>query len=361
MEIGIIGLPQSGKTSLFNALTGMNVELGYAGGRKNANRAVAPVPDPRLERLSAMFNPKKTVCATVNYVDLGGLSGEGKSSSGFPAEFLQALKPCEALLLVTRAFDDPEMPHSDGPSDPVRDFRLAQDEFLFSDLTICEGRIERLEKQLMKVKDKDQAYELEVLKMCHAALSEEKPLRSLDLDEHQKKVLRAYAFLSLKPVLIVANVSDEGLASDELVSQLSGMEGSQGLRFCQTCARLEMELAQMEPDEAELFLSEYGIDEPAKALVLRESFQLLGLQTFFTVGEDECRAWTIRRGSTAPVAAGAIHSDIQKGFIRAEVVRHEDLLEEGSLAHCRDKGSLRLEGKEYIVKEGDVVHFRFNV
>lgn len=361
MEIGIIGLPQSGKTSLFNALTDMNVELGYAGGRKNANRAMAPVPDTRLDRLSALFEPKKTVYATVNYVDLGGLSGEGRSSSGFPAEFLATLKPCEALLLVLRGFDNPEMPHADGPADAVRDLRLAQDEFLFSDLSICETRIEKLKKQLMKLKDKDQIFELETLTLCHAALEDERPLRTVDFDEHQHKVLRAYAFLSMKPILVVLNVGDEQAGDTSIVKALEEQVGGQGLRFCQVSARLEMELSQMEPDDAVEFLSEYGIKEPARALVLRESFELLGLQTFFTVGEDECRAWTIRRGSTAPVAAGVIHSDIQKGFIRAEVVRHEELLSEGSLAHCRDKGSLRLEGKEYTVLEGDVVHFRFNV
>lgn len=361
MEIGIIGLPQGGKTTLFNALTGLGVDLGYAGGRKSANRGVAQVPDERLERLSALFNPKSTVHATVNYVDLGGLSGEGRKSSGFPAEVLQALKPCEALLLVLRDFEDPALPHPDGPPDPLRDLRTAQDEFILSDLAICEGRIERLEKQMMKMKDKEQAFELETLKHCHAALEEERPLRTLELDEARRRVLRSYAFLSLKPLLVVLNAQDDHAADNTRLEALAGEAGGGGQRFLQVSARIEMELAQMEPEEAAEFLAEYGITEPALNRVLRESFALLELETFFTVGEDECRAWTLHKGSSAPVAAGVIHSDIQKGFIRAEVVPSADLLRLGSFPACKEKGALRLEGREYVVQEGDVVHFRFNV
>jgi GTP-binding protein YchF len=360
MEIGIIGLPQAGKTTLFNALTGLSVDLGYAGGRKGANRGVARVPDPRLDKLSALFNPKSTVHATVNYVDLGGLSGEGRKSSGFPPDVLQALKPCEALLLVLRGFENPELPHPDGPPDPARDLRTAQDEFLLSDLAICEGRIERLEKQLMKAKDKDLAFELETLQLCHAALDQEKPLRSLGLDEHRLRALRSYAFLSLKPLLVVLNVGDEAAADASGLEELRPHAGD-GVGLLQVSARIEMELAQMEPDEAAEFLGEYGISEPALDRVLRASFELLALETFFTVGEDECRAWTLHKGSTAPVAAGVIHSDIQKGFIRAEVVPSAELLRLGSFPACKEKGALRLEGREYVVQEGDVVHFRFNV
>jgi len=360
MEIGIIGLPQAGKTTLFNALTGLNVELGYAGGRKSANRAVAKVPDPRLEKLSAMFNPKKTVHATVNYLDIGGLAEEGGGRGGFPAEFLQALRPCEALLLALRGFDDPASPHPDGPADPARDLRHVQDEFLLSDLAVCEGRVERLEKQLMKAKDKDLAFELETLKRCHAELAAERPLRGLEFDENQRRVLRAYAFLTLKPLRVVLNVGEDAIGREEGLAGLAAA-GAEGLRFCQVCARIEMELAQMDAAEAAEFLGEYGIAERALDRVLRESFALLRLLTFFTVGEDECRAWTIRDGSTAPVAAGAIHSDIQKGFIRAEVVAHDELLARGSFAHCKESGHFRLEGREYVVREGDVVHFRFNV
>lgn len=361
MEIGIIGLPQSGKTTLFNALTGLHADLGYAGGRKGANRGVARVPDGRLERLSALYKPRSTVHATVNYVDPGGLSGEGRRSSGFPAEALQTLKPCEALLLVLRGFADPEQSHPDGPPDPVRDLRTAQDEFLLSDLAICEGRIERLEKQVMKVKDKDLVFELEILRHCHAALDEERPLRTLDLDEARRRVLRAYAFLSLKPLLVVLNADDEASRDEQGLAGLREAAAGQGQRLLQVSARLEMQLAQMEPGEAAEFLAEYGIAEPALHRVVRESFALLDLETFFTVGEDECRAWTLRRGSTAPVAAGVIHSDIQKGFIRGEVVPSAELLRLGSMAACKEKGHLRLEGREYVVQEGDVVHFRFNV
>jgi GTP-binding protein YchF len=272
---------------------------------------------------------------------------------------LQTLKPCEALLLVLRDFDNTEMPHPDGPPNALRDLRTAQDEFLFSDLAICEGRIERLEKQIMKMKDKDLVYELDTLKLCHAALEDERPLRTVELDEAQRRVLRSYAFLSLKPLLVVMNTGEGADASR--VDALREAAGGLGLRFLQVSANIEMELAQMDAEDAVEFLAEYGISEPALHRVVRESFTLLGLETFFTVGEDECRAWTLHQGSVAPVAAGVIHSDIQKGFIRAEVVPSASLLALGSMAACKDKGSLRLEGKEYVVQEGDVVHFRFNV
>ncbi len=360
MEIGIVGLPQGGKTTLFNAMTGLDVDLGYAGTKKSMNRAVAKIPDPRLKKLSALFNPKKEVPATANYLDIGGLKTD-KNQSGFSGEFLTSIKGCEALLLVVRAFDDPEMPHADGPADAKADIQLANDEFLLSDLAVCEGRIERLKKQLMKLKDKDLAFELKVLEKCHASLEQETPLRTLDFDSNETRVLRAYAFLTLKPLLIVLNTSEDQAASTEMATEMQAHLGSNGVAVCQLCARIEMELAQMDDEDRELFLEEYGITEPAMDKVLRESYALLGLQTFFTVGEDECRAWTIRAGSTAPIAAGAIHSDIQKGFIRAEVVPSEELLAEGSMNACKEKGTLRLEGKDYLVLEGDVVHFRFNV
>ncbi len=359
MEIGIIGLPQSGKTSLFNALSGLNVELGFAGGRKSANRAVAKVPDQRLDALTALYNPKRKVHATANYIDLVGLTGSAKS--GFPAEFLQAVKPCEALLLCVRAFEDADMPHPDGDPDPLGDIQRANDEFLFSDLAICEGRIERLAKEVMKIKDKDRVFELDTLRKCHAHLEQELPLRALELDEHELKALRSYAFLTLKPMLIVLNVGEDAIGSDQPLAQVQEALADSGIRTCQLCARIEMELSQMEDEDRAEFLEEYGITEAAAGMVIRESFELLELLTFFTVGDDECRAWTVRQGSTAPVAAGAIHSDIQKGFIRGEVVHSSDLLEAGSMSACKDKGTFRLEGKDYLVKEGDVIHFRFNV
>ena len=269
MEIGIIGLPQSGKTSLFNALSGQNVDLGFAGGRKNANRAVAKVPDERLDRLTALYNPKRKVHATANYIDLVGLSGSAKS--GFPAEFLQAVKPCEALLLCVRAFDDPDLPHADGPSDPLGDIQRANDEFLFSDLAICESRIERLAKEVMKIKDKDRVYELETLRKCHAHLEQELPLRALELDEHELKVLRAYAFLTLKPMLVVLNVGEENIGSEQPLGKVQEALAGSGILSCQLCARIEMELAQMEEEDRADFLEEYGISEAAAGKVIRRN------------------------------------------------------------------------------------------
>ncbi len=360
MEIGIIGLPQSGKTSLFNALTGQDADLGYAGGRKS-HRAVAKIPDSRLERLTELFKPHRQINATVDYLDLGGLDEEIGPQHSFPAEFLQAVRVCDAILLTVRAFVHPDYPHPAGPPDPVRDLRLANDEFLISDLTVCEGRIERLEKQLMKQKDQDMAFELETLRKCHAALEEERPLRMLGLDRHQLRALKSYAFLSLKPQLAVFNVGEDGIGSVELLDSLAGEFDHLGLRACQVCARIEMELAQLDPEEAAEFLEEYGIAEPALDRVLRESFELLELETFFTASEEECHAWTIRRGSTAREAAGVIHSDMERGFIRAEIVPSADLIEAGSLAVCRERGSFRLEGKDYVIREGEVIHIRFNV
>jgi ribosome-binding ATPase len=361
MEIGIIGLPQSGKTSIYNALTGLNVELGYAGSRKKANHGVAKIPDVRLDKLCEMFNPKSTVNATVDYIDIGGLSGEGKSSEGFSADFLQAIKSCEAILLVIRSFFDPQMPHADGPPNPEAEIALAEQEFLFSDLAICENRIVRLKKQLMKIKDKELAFELSVIEKCYESLEKEQPLRLLELDHFQLKVLRSYSFLTLKPILIVLNIDEDKIGEEETLKRIQKDSEGKEIRVCQVCAKIEMELAQMDEEDALEFLEEYGIKERALDMVLHESSELLHLLTFFTVGEDECRAWNIKQNSTAPIAAGAIHSDIQRGFIRAEVVGCQELLDAGSFSACKERGTFRLEGKEYIVKEGEIVHFRFNV
>jgi GTP-binding protein YchF len=362
MQIAIIGLPNSTKTTIFNALTMRQVETAaYSSGQFEVHSAVVEVPDPRVDRLSAMFVPRKTTCAQVTYADIAGL-GKGVGEGGLSGPLLNALSQSDALLHVVRAFEDPDVPHSEGDVDPRRDIDLLDSELLLSDLIIVEKRIERLQAGLKRGGDKltraANEVELALFERLHEQLEASLPLRDLDLAPEELKTLRNYGLLTLKPLLVVLNVGDDPAepavaALDDYRHKDAVVVGLQG--------RLEMELAQMSPAEAAEFLAEYGIQEPGLKRMIRLSYTLLGLQSFFTVGEDEVRAWTIPVGATAVDAAGIIHSDLARGFIRAEVVGYEDLVAAGSLAAARQRGLLRLEGKAYVVQDGDVMNIRFNV
>ncbi len=362
MQIAIIGLPNSTKTTIFNALTMREMETtAYSSGQFEVHSAVVDVPDPRVDRLSAMFVPRKTTYAQVTYADIAGL-GKGVSEGGLSGPLLNALSQSDALLHVVRAFEDPDVPHSEGNVDPRRDIDLLDSELLLSDLIIVEKRIERLQAGLKKGSDKvtrtANEAELALFECLHDQLEASLPLRDLELTPEEMKILRNYGLLTLKPLLVVMNVGDDPAeqavaALDDYRHNKTVVVGLQG--------RLEMELAQMSPDEAAEFLAEYGIQEPGLKRMIRVSYALLGLQSFFTVGEDEVRAWTIPVGATAVDAAGVIHSDLARGFIRAEVIGYEDLVAAGSLAAARQRGLLRLEGKSYVVQDGDVMNIRFNV
>ncbi len=350
MKLGIIGLPQSGKTTIFNALTRGDMPTTMSGGRFEVHTAVVDVPDPRVDRLSAMFRPRRTIYAKVTYADIAGLEGSGGEVSG---PLLNQLTQMDGFLHVVRCFEDPSVPHPGGAVDPQRDVAAMDAELLLNDLIAVERKLERLRDERRKGgRDKSQVErEIALFERLHAALSDETPLREVALSPDEEKVLAGFGFLTRKPMLLVFNLA-EGQAPPEMPADRPAV-ALQG--------KLEMEIAQLPPDEAELFLAEYGIEEPSLNRMIRLSYDLLGLQSFFTVGEDEVRAWTVRRGATAPEAAGVIHSDMQKGFIRAEVVAYDDLIALGSMAEARAHGKLRLEGKDYVVQDGDILHVRFNV
>jgi ribosome-binding ATPase len=362
MQIAIIGLPNSTKTTIFNALTRADLETNaFSTGQFEVHTAVVDVPDARIDRLSAMFKPRKTIYAKVTYADIAGLA-KGVSEGGLSGPLLNTLSQSDALLHVVRAFEDSNVPHVEDTIDPRRDVEILDGELLLSDLIIVERRIERLDAALKKGGDKlvkaANEVELELMKRLHAHLETGAPLRDMALDAAEEKSLRNFGLLSLKPLLIVLNVGDG--PAEPALRQLDGYSHAHSV-VAAMHGRLEMELAQMAPEEAVEFLSEYGIQEPGMNRVLHLSYQLLGLHSFFTVGEDEVRAWTIPVGAPAVEAAGVIHTDLARGFIRAEVVAYDALVQAGSLPAARQKGLLRLEGKEYVVQNGDVLNIRFNV
>ncbi len=357
MRLGIIGLPNSGKTTIFNALTGQNIETAAAAGRFEVHTAVVRVPDERLTRLSACYQPRKTTYIQVTYSDIAGLD-KGVGEGGIQGRFRQELEQVDGFVQVLRNFVDDKVPHPYDTIDPVRDIELLEGELLLNDLVALETRLERIENEirnkgrrvLKAVRD-----EGELLAGMQQELEAGRPLRACALTPAQHKVLRGYGFLTLKPTLIVLNQDEAG---QDVALPASGagtlVTGLQGL--------IEAEIARLEPEDAALFMEEFGIRERGADKVIRLSFQLLDLRSFFTINGDEVRAWSIPAGACAPEAAGTVHSDMQKGFIRAEVMRCADLLAvEGREAALRSAGKLRLEGRDYEVQDGDVINIRFNV
>jgi len=360
VKIGLLGFSKVGKTTLFNILTGAHVTVDkYAAGRAEPNVGVAKVPEPRLDRLAAMFKPKKTTYAHVDFLDIQGLEkGEAKTLD------LKEMRNVDAIAHVVRAFRDDSIPHGQGSLDPRRDVSNMETELILADLEVAQRRLERLELNIKKAKNKEDELELPVVKRCLEALERETPIRELDLTEEDVKKIRGFAFLTAKPLLVIANLDESDVPKMSDFVEKFGLESYASRRrlgLCAISARVEEEIASLEPSDARAFLDDLGLKEPAKDRLIRAAFGLLGLVQFFTVGEDECRAWPIRAGAVAPRAAGTIHSDFEKGFIRAEVVTYDDLVAAGSIAAAREKARLRSEGKTYVVKDGDVINFRFNV
>lgn len=355
MKIGIIGLPQVGKSSLFKILTKAHVEAGFS---REAHVGVAKVPDQRLDKLAALYKPKKTIHAAVEYVDVAAIGKEALKETAYAS----SLRQVDALAHVLRAFDDPAIPHV-GAIDPLRDIRNVEFDLMVSDLGQIEKRLERLEKDVKKKKDVELERELELLQRAKAHVESEKPLREMPMNADDKRRIRGFMFLSEKPILYVLNISESTKLGEDLESAAKkfGVEeiaSRSNAGATAICGKVEAELAEMSDEEAAEFLSSYGLKESGLVRLIRKSYELLGLISFFTVGEDECRAWTVERGSRAPQAAGAIHSDLEKHFIRAETIHWDQLLDAGSEAAARSRGTLRLEGKEYVVKDGDVMHVR---
>jgi GTP-binding protein YchF len=369
MKVGIVGLPQVGKTTIFRLLTRGRIDTSSWGSAREAHLGIAYVPDARLDRLAEMVEPQKTTYATVEYVDLPGLArGEGKAALQGQAKemstYLNSLKNIDTLLHVVRAFDDPNLPHPEGTVDPLRDIGLFELEMIFSDLAIVEKRLERLSKDLKKAKSPELEVENEVLQRFKAALESEQPLRELEVTPEEEKRVRGFTFLSAKPILLVINAGDQDAPKIERVVEEYRLQKQAGMRnvaITAVCGKIESEIAALPPDDARMFMEDLGISGSALDRIIQKSYDLLGVFSFYTAGEPEVRAWTVPRNTTAAQAAGAIHSDIEKGFIKAEVVSFEDMVELGSFPAAKNKGVLRLEGKEYRVREGDVILFRFNL
>jgi GTP-binding protein YchF len=358
LRAGLIGFPSSGKTALFQLLTSAR-EAPRSAGKSEAHVGVSRVPDERLDRLTELFKPKKHVPATVEFADMGG-APSGKAGATALLD-VAAFRGADALLHVVRMFRDPAVPHAAGSVDPARDVRTMEDEVILADLGVVERRLERLEKDLKKAATPDLKKEHEILVRCKIALEAGQPLRDLQLAAEDARRLRGFQFLSAKPLLIVLNLDEADLPQADRAVALAGIAdfvNGPHTRAVPICAKIELEIAQLDPADAAAFMTDLGLKESGLDRVIRASYDLLGYISFFTVGEDENRAWSIPRHTNAQNAAGEIHSDIQRGFIRAEVCRYDHLLARGSIAACRDHGELRLEGKEYTVLDGDVINFR---
>jgi len=366
LQLVIVGLPQSGKTTVFNALTRSEaVTGGFSGGEGEPNLATVKVPDPRLDVLTPMFNPKRTVAADVQYLDVAGVA-RGLAKQGMGGQLLGYLAQADALILVVRAFEDDNVPHPEETVEPLRDLDTLLLEFTFSDLAVIEKRLERIENTFNKLRGPERDLherERAALQRCKDALEEGTPIREVQLDPEEEKMLRGYGFLTQKPSLVLFNVGDSQLGeqTDTLLRQARERFGRPGLEIEALAGRIEMEIGQLDAEDAEVFMADLGITESSLDRMIRSSYRLLGLMSFFTVGPDEVRAWTIPQTATAVEAASEIHTDIARGFIRAEVVSYDDLIASGGLAEARKAGVLRLEGKTYLMKDGDVSNFLFNV
>jgi ribosome-binding ATPase len=363
LRAALIGFGSTGKTTLFQLMTSVREAARGGHGKGETSVGISKVPDARLDRLTAMYNPRKRVPATVEFTDLA-LAGSAGGAKALVD--VAAYKNADALVHVVRAFTDPAVPHPASSIDPARDAQAMEDELLLADLGVVERRLERLEKDLKKARTADLERERDVLAICRTTLEEGRPLRALDLAGDDLRRLRGFQFLSAKPLLVVINLDEAqltgGHGSIEHAASATGLTAFLSRAHTAAvavCAKIELEIAQLEPADAAAFLADLGLTESGLDRVIRASYDLLGYISFFTVGEDECRAWSIPRHTSAQVAAGEIHSDIARGFIRAEVVGYDHLIARGSMAACRDHGEVRLEGKEYVVLDGDVINFRF--
>jgi len=382
LRAALIGFGSSGKSTLFQLMTSAHSTARTTHGKGETSVGISKVPDARLDKLTEMYNPRKRVPATVEFTDLAAMAAGAKALVD-----VVAYKNADALVHVLRAFSDPSVPHPSGSIDPARDARAMEDELILADLGVAERRLERLEKDLKKSKSAELERERDVLVICRSALEQGKPLRALDLKGEDLKRLRGFQFLSAKPLLIVINLDESQLTSStvpggganeksdgtksgggdaatriDLAAAATGLTSflsHASTAAVAVCAKIELEIAQLDAADATAFLADLGLSASGLDRVIRASYDLLGYISFFTVGEDECRAWSIPRGTPAQLAAGEIHSDIARGFIRAEVVSYDALVVRGSMAVCRDHGEVRLEGKDYVVQDGDIINFRF--
>jgi len=366
LELAIVGLPQSGKTTVFNALTRASAAVGgFSAAGDEPNLATVKVPDSRIPKLSKIFQPKREVYADIRYLDVAGVA-KGLGKQGLGGRLLGYLQEASALILVVRAFEDTSVPHPEERVDPLRDLETLLLELTFSDLGIIERRLTRLAEMIQKLRGSEREAnerERDLLARFQEALENEVPLREIELNALEDRQLRGYGFLTRKPALVLFNLGENQLggAGDELVAEAREHFERPGLAIDALAAKIEMEIGQLDAEDAALFMADLNLEESSLDRVISLSYDLLGLITFLTGGPEEVRAWPIRRGTTAVNAAGEVHTDIQRGFIRAEIVTYADLIEQGSMAECRKAGVLRVEGRDYFMQDGDVTHFLFNV